>query len=51
MTATKFVDAYIWMWGGTKKNAKDVYKSADDNYKRLIVRCYEAQSRLMFWDD
>ena len=51
MTMKAFVEAFVWLWGGTKKNARETYRNADENYKRLIIHCYETQNRLAFWND
>ena len=46
-----FISAYTWAWGGTKKDAREAYKNADDEYKRLIVKTWKSQSILTFWED
>lgn len=51
ITQKDFVAAYTWAWGGTKKNAKEAYENADDEYKRLIVKTWKSQSILTFWED
>lgn len=51
ITQKDFMAAYTWAWGGTKKNAKEAYENADDEYKRLIVKTWKSQSILTFWED
>lgn len=47
----KFIDAYRWMYGGTKKNAREIYRKADPDYIALIIKAYEQQNRMAFYDD
>lgn len=46
-----FVIAYTWMYGGTKKEAKEAYKHSDDDYKSAIIECYECNAQKEFYCD
>ena len=47
----KFIEAYRWMYGGTKKTAREIYRKADPEYIALIIKAYEQQNRLAFYED
>ena len=46
-----FIEAYVWLFGGTKKAAKEIYKKADNDYVSLIIESYAKQNRIAFWED
>lgn len=46
-----FIDAFVWLFGGTKKFAKDIYRKAEKEYIVLIIETYAIQNRLAFWED
>lgn len=46
-----FVRAYVFMYGGTKKNARYIFEKADEEYIDLIIKCHEKQSRLAYYED
>lgn len=46
-----FVEAFIWLFGGTKKFAKEIYRKAEKEYIDLIIKTYAKQNRLAFWED
>lgn len=47
----KFVAAYCWLFGGTKKAARDIYRKADKDYIAAVLRAYEKQSFIAFYED
>jgi len=46
-----FVDAFVWLFGSTKKSAKEIYRKAEKEYIVLIIETYAKQNRLAFWED
>lgn len=46
-----FIDAYIAMFGSTKKQANEVYKNSDNAYKNVIVTWFNNQSKAAFYND
>ena len=46
-----FVDAYVWMYGATKKEAMEVYKITDANYHNVIVKCFLDNAKASFYKD
>lgn len=46
-----FIDAYIAMFGTTKKQANDAYKNSDDAYRKAIINWFINQSKLAFYND
>ena len=35
-----FIDAYIWLYGGTKKHAAEIYKESAESWIRSVIDCY-----------
>ena len=46
-----FIEAFVWLFGGTKKFAKEIYRKAEKEYIVLIIETYAKQNRLAFWED
>lgn len=46
-----FVDAYIWMFGGTKKAAREVYRKADHGYISAVIESYTRHFAFTFYED
>ena len=51
ITQKEFIAAYVWMYGGTKKAAQDIYKRADPKYIQEIVSAYKKNCFLAFYND
>lgn len=47
----KFITAYCWMFGGTKTEAKIIFKCADQEYIKLIIDIYNKQTQKSFYED
>ena len=48
---TKFIDAYTWMYGGTKKEAEMVYKTAGKEYIDMIIDGFKENAKQGFYND
>ena len=35
-----FIEAYIWLYGGAKKHAAEVFKDSEPGYIASIIECY-----------
>ena len=46
-----FVDAYVWMYGVTKKEAMEAYKTTDANYHDVIIKCFLDNAKASFDND
>ena len=46
-----FVDAYVWMYGVTKKEAMEAYKTTDANYHNVIIKCFRDNAKASFYND
>ena len=46
-----FVEAYIAMFGTTKKQANEVYKNSDNTYKNAVINWFNNQSKVTFYND
>ena len=46
-----FVDAYIAMFGGTKKNAIEVYKNSTKEYKKELISGFLFNAKTAFYND
>ena len=51
MNMEKFVEAYRWLFGGTKKAAREIYRKADKDFIVAVLRAYEKQSFIAFYED
>ena len=47
----QFVDAYIWLFGGTKKAAKEIYRLSSAEYIESVISVYKRQLILAFYND
>ena len=47
----EFINAYCYCYGATKKEAKEVYKSASKQYIRAVIESFEQDSRKAFYED
>ena len=46
-----FVEAYVWMYEVTKKEAMEAYKKTDANYHNIIVECFLDNAKASFYND
>lgn len=46
-----FINAYVWMYGVTKKEAGEAYKITDENYHSVIVKCFLDNAKASFYKD
>lgn len=55
MDKITFITAYCWSYGGTKKQAEQVYKenltAGNIGYIRAVIDGYIHQARLAFYND
>ena len=47
----KFLTAYIYLYGGTKKHAENVYKTASAAYIAAVIDSYYQDCKLGFYND
>lgn len=47
----EFVDAYRYLFGGTKKAAEKVYKTADVHYINACIEAFERNAKVSFYYD
>jgi len=48
---SKFIDAYKYLFGGTKKAAEKVYKTADVHYINACIEAFERNAKVSFYHD
>lgn len=50
-----FIDAYCWMYGSTKKQAKEeldlLMERSEDSYIYGVISCYKNHIKQMFYND
>lgn len=50
-----FMEAYVWMYGSTKKKANEVFRRAmeiaDYDYIKEVIACYESNAQKSFYND
>ena len=50
-----FIDAYVWLYGSTKKTAERIYRTAigcgDYRYVKEVIACFENNSKQSFYND
>ena len=46
-----FVDAYVWMYGVTKKEAMEAYNTTDADYHNAIIKCFLDNAKASFYND
>lgn len=51
MDRKDFIIAYIWMFGTTKKEAKEVYKTASESYIREIIHGFKKNAKVSLYYD
>ena len=47
----KFVEAYQWSFGGTKKAAREIFRKADPEYIKGVISAFDKQSFIAFYED
>ena len=47
----EFLNAYIWMFGATKKEALKAWKQASESYKQAIIEGYHGNAQKAFYND
>lgn len=47
----RFIMAYRWAFGCSRKEANAAYLNADDERRRLIIETFEGNARKSFMDD
>lgn len=47
----EFVDAYKYLFGGTKKAAEKVYKTASESYIKACIDAFERNAKVSFYHD
>jgi hypothetical protein len=51
MLKKRFLFAYSWMFGTTKKEAEHVYRTADDDYITSVIDSFEHNAAITFYED
>ena len=46
-----FINAYIALYGGTKDNARRVWRTTDKKYHDLIIESFKQNSHKAFYND
>lgn len=46
-----FIEAFVWMYGCTKKQAEIEYNISSENYRIEVIKCYKRQCKLAFHND
>lgn len=44
----EFIKAYVWLYGTTKKQAKEVFKNSDIYYHREVIYCFKDNAKRSF---
>ena len=47
----RFINAYISLYGGTKKQADKIYKTASNIYINNVIGWFDDQAKLCFYND
>ena len=47
----RFIDAFIYCYGGTRKEALNVYNSAGIEYIKAVIASYETDAKKAFLND
>ena len=47
----RLIDAYIWSYGTTKKEAMQAYKTLDNDFITAIIDIYENNAKKSFYND
>lgn len=48
---SEFIDVYIYLFGGTKKAAEKVYKTANKSYISVCIETFEHNAKAAFYHD
>ena len=51
MNKTLFINAYIWIFGTTRKDAVEAWKTLSNDYKEIIIETYENNFKSSFYND
>lgn len=52
MTRKKqFLTAFCWLFGGSKRNAAEVYRNAAPDYITTIIECFQGNAARAFSED
>lgn len=51
MNKQRFINAYIWLFGTTKKEASKAYKTASTEYIHQIIETFENNAKRAFITD
>ena len=46
-----FINAYIALYGGTKDNARQVWRATDKEYHDSIIESFKQNARKAFYND
>ena len=47
----KFIDAYMWMFGETKRKAASAYRETSEEYHAAVIETWLNQCHLAFYND
>ena len=47
----KFIDAYMWMFGETKRKAESAYRETSEEYHAAVIETWLNQCHLAFDSD
>lgn len=48
---SEFIDAYKYLFGGTKKATEKVYKTASESYIKACIEAFERNAKVSFYYD
>lgn len=51
MLKKRFLFAYSWIFGTTKKEAERVFRTADDDYIKSIIYSFKHNAAITFYED
>lgn len=51
MLKKRFLFAYSWIFGTTKKEAERVYHTVDDDYIKSVIDSFEHNAAITFYED
>lgn len=46
-----FVDAYMWLFGANKTQAKKAYRNSDDDYRKSVIDAFKSNCIKTFYED
>lgn len=50
-TKRNFIEAYLWAYGGTKKEAIQTYKESGEDYVNAIIESFTSNAKKHFYSD